>query len=112
MEREREGGERAIKKRGKQGNLFISHVHSILANIKSGELRYCIYCVWVSGPFLLYYLLDDGGGEEENYGGNWLIFNNWENGFPYFIYVVAIISISIVRVCLYIYGFSILSWKI
>ena len=46
----------------------------------------------------------EGGGE------NWSVFNNRKNGFfPYFIYVVAIISIEIVRVFLYLYGFSIVS---
>ena len=32
---------------------------------------------------------EEGGGR----GGNWLVFNNRDNGFPYFIYVVAMISI-------------------
>jgi len=29
----------------------------------------------------------------ERSGGNWSVFNNWENGFPYFIYVIAIFFI-------------------
>jgi len=33
-----------------------------------------------------------GRERRERGGGNWSIFNNWENGFAYFIYVVAIIS--------------------
>jgi len=56
-----------------------------------------------SRPFLLYYAacgVVGGGGEEKKRivsgregGGNWNIFSSQENGFPYFIYVVAIISI-------------------
>jgi len=33
------------------------------------------------------------GWRREEDGENWLVFNNRENGLPYFIYVVAIISI-------------------
>ena len=51
------------------------------------------------GITVLCYLLEWWGGgkkrivsEGEN-EGNWSIFNNRENGFPYFICVIAIISI-------------------
>jgi len=62
-------------------------VHFIRA--RSSLILSCSY-----GPFLLYYATEKRrelwirGGEE-----NWSVFNNWENGFPYFIYVIAIISI-------------------
>jgi len=63
-----------------------------------------------------YIMLLVGGRKEENCGWreggreNRLVFNNRENVFPYFIYVV-IISIRMIRMFLYLYSF-ILSWKI
>jgi len=53
-----------------------------------------------------------GGGRRNR--GNRSVFNNRENNFPYFIYIVTIISRFIFRLLgfLYLYGFSILSWKV
>jgi len=44
--------------------------------------------------FILRYLLEWCGKKKRIVSrGNWLVFNNQENGFPYFIYVLAIIFI-------------------
>jgi len=45
-ERMEKGRDRSLD--GVTGQLtYFAHAHSILGNIKSGELRYCIYCTSV-----------------------------------------------------------------
>ena len=93
---------------------FRVQIHSWNANVSwtlqftsSGRGTAWYWAIPPDRPFYILRYLWSGEGEEKNCGwgrgGNRSILINRENNFPYFIYVVAIIFIQIVRVFLYLY---------